>query len=95
MTTVPKKADRLLLFTKTLIHFFLSLKHPHALTFFLHSLHHSLVDKKILEKKNTQSFFMRHFNERPEYCVQLSIQFYCYCQKTFKICVFIIFYLTL
>ena len=61
MTTLPKSDSRLSLFTKTLICFFLSLKHPHALTFFLHSLNHSLVDKKILEKKNSQSFFMRHF----------------------------------
>jgi len=48
-----------------LIRFFLSSKHPHALTFFLHSLNHSLVDKKILEKKNIQSFFMRHFLKLP------------------------------
>ena len=59
-----KSDPRLILFTKILIRFFLSLKHPHALTFFFsHSLNHSLVDKKILEKKNSQSFFMRHFNK--------------------------------
>ena len=56
-----KSDPRLILFTKTLIRFFLSLKHPHAFTLFSHSLNHSVVDKKNFRKKNSQSFFMRHF----------------------------------
>ena len=65
MTTLPKNDPHLILFTKTLIRFFLSLKHPHALTFFFYILWIilSLVDKKILEKKNSQSFFIRHFRK--------------------------------
>jgi len=62
MTTLPKKRSTFDFVYENFNSFFLEFKASSCTHFFfLHSLNHSLVDKKILEKKNSQSFFMRHF----------------------------------
>ena len=57
MTTLPKKQSTFDFVYENFNSFFLSLKHPHALTFFcLHFLNHSLVDKEIKKKKEQLKF---------------------------------------